>query len=113
MSAVAFGDARVDADAVLAGVEEPAWYPLPMADGVKRSRRPGFTRLSRKNQATIPVAVLAEAGIRPGDELRVEVLGPGRIALTRARDPLEDLVGTLGSDVYPEGYLRQLREEWR
>jgi bifunctional DNA-binding transcriptional regulator/antitoxin component of YhaV-PrlF toxin-antitoxin module len=83
-----------------------------MAEEVKRGRRQGFTRLSRKNQATIPVAVLAKAGIRPGDELRVEVLGPGRIALTRAQDPLESLLGSLGKDVYPEGYLEELRAEW-
>lgn len=99
-------------DAILAGQERARRYPLPMADEVKRSRRPGFTRLSRKNQATIPVAVLAEAGIRAGDELRVEVLGPGRIALTRARDPLEELLGSLGKEVYPEGYLEGLRAEW-
>lgn len=110
MTAVAYRDTRVGE--VLADVAEPACYPLPMTDEVKRARRPGFTRLSRKNQATIPVAVLAEAGIRPGDELRVEVLGPGRIGLTRARDPLEALLGSLGSDVYPEGYLRELRGEW-
>ncbi|SRR6266511_2857467 len=103
-TAVAHGDVLV--------ADISAWYPLPMPDEVKRTRRPGFTRLSRKNQATIPVAVLAEAGIRPGDELRVEVLGPGRISLTRAEDPLDILLGSLGGDVYPEGYLEGLRAEW-
>jgi bifunctional DNA-binding transcriptional regulator/antitoxin component of YhaV-PrlF toxin-antitoxin module len=84
-----------------------------MSDEVKkRRRRPGVTRLSRKHQATIPVAVLAEAGIQAGEPLRVEALGPGRIILTRADDRLEDLLGTLGDDVYPEGYLQELRAEW-
>jgi bifunctional DNA-binding transcriptional regulator/antitoxin component of YhaV-PrlF toxin-antitoxin module len=83
-----------------------------MTNQVKRTRKPGFTRLSRKNQATIPVAVLAAAGIRPGDELRVEVVGPGRIVLTRAQDALEGLLGSVGSEVYPEGYLAGLRAEW-
>ena len=110
MTAAAHGDTPLAA--ILAGVVLPDRYSLPMNDEVKRTRRPGFTRLSRKNQATIPVAVLAEAGIHPGDELRVEVLGPGRVALTRARDPLETLLGSLGGDVYPEGYLQELREEW-
>jgi bifunctional DNA-binding transcriptional regulator/antitoxin component of YhaV-PrlF toxin-antitoxin module len=84
-----------------------------MNDEVKRPRRrPGITRLSRKHQATIPVAVLAEAGVVAGEQLRVEALGPGRIILTRAEDRLEDLFGALGADDYPEGYLRELRAEW-
>jgi bifunctional DNA-binding transcriptional regulator/antitoxin component of YhaV-PrlF toxin-antitoxin module len=84
-----------------------------MSDEVKRPRRrPGITRLSRKHQATIPVAVLAEAGIQAGEPLRVEALGPGRIVLTRAEDNLDDLLGALGREVYPEGYLQELRGEW-
>ena len=84
-----------------------------MSDEVKQQRRqPGITRLSRKHQATIPVAVLAEAGIHAGEPLRVEALGPGRIVLTRADDRLEDLLGALGNDVYPDGYLQELRAEW-
>lgn len=84
-----------------------------MSEEVKRTRRgPRVTRLSRKHQATIPVAVLAEAGLRAGEQLRVEALGPGRIVLTRAEDRLEDLLGALGDDVYPPGYLDELRAEW-
>ena len=84
-----------------------------MDDEVKRTgRRPRTTRLSRKHQATIPVAVLAEAGVRAGEQLRVEALGPGRIVLTRADDRFEELVGALGEDVYPPGYLEELRGEW-
>lgn len=84
-----------------------------MSDEVKqRRRRPGITRLSRKHQATIPVAVLAEAGIQAGEPLRVEALGPGRIILTRADESMEDLLGALGRDVYPEDYLQELRAEW-
>ncbi|HEV2919808.1 MAG TPA: AbrB/MazE/SpoVT family DNA-binding domain-containing protein [Actinomycetota bacterium] len=74
--------------------------------------RPRTTRLSRKHQATIPVAVLAEAGVKAGERLRVEALGPGRIVLTRAEDNLEDLLGALGDDVFPPGYLEKLRGEW-
>jgi bifunctional DNA-binding transcriptional regulator/antitoxin component of YhaV-PrlF toxin-antitoxin module len=84
-----------------------------MSDEVKQTpRRPRITRLSRKHQATIPVAILAEAGLQAGERLRVEALGPGRIVLTRADDRLEDLLGALGDDVYPPGYLEELRAEW-
>lgn len=58
------------------------------------------------------MAVLAEAGVKAGERLRVEALGPGRIVLTRAEDNLEDLLGALGDDVFPPGYLEKLRGEW-
>jgi bifunctional DNA-binding transcriptional regulator/antitoxin component of YhaV-PrlF toxin-antitoxin module len=75
-------------------------------------RRPRTTRLSSKHQATIPVAVLAEAGVRAGERLKVEALGPGRIVLTRANEDFDELLGALGEDVYPPGYLEDLRGEW-
>ncbi len=56
---------------------------------------------------------MATAGgqrVAPGD--RVEALGPGRIVLTRAENSFEDLLGALGDEVYPPGYLEQLRGEW-
>jgi bifunctional DNA-binding transcriptional regulator/antitoxin component of YhaV-PrlF toxin-antitoxin module len=40
-------------------------------------RQRGRTRLSAKNQATIPVEALRRAGLRPGDELLVEAAGAG------------------------------------
>jgi hypothetical protein len=57
-------------------------------------RRPRTTRLSSKQQATISVAVLAEAGVQAGERLRVEALGPGRIVLTRDEDSFDELTGT-------------------
>jgi bifunctional DNA-binding transcriptional regulator/antitoxin component of YhaV-PrlF toxin-antitoxin module len=84
-----------------------------MSDEVKGPpRRPRTTRLSSKHQATIPVAVLAEAGMRAGERLRVEALGPGRIVLTRASDSFDELVGAVDDEVYPPGYLDRLRGEW-
>ena len=94
------------------GLATPSCYPLLMTGEVKRNRRDGVTRLSAKNQVTIPVRVLAETGIHAGDDLRVEAAGPGRIALVRARDPLDEVLGAVSSDSYPDRYLEELRGEW-
>jgi bifunctional DNA-binding transcriptional regulator/antitoxin component of YhaV-PrlF toxin-antitoxin module len=79
---------------------------------VKHRIRRGRTRLSAKNQATIPVAALRRAGLRPGDELRVEAAGVGRIVLVRADDLTARHAGRL-TGVYPRGALQKLRREWR
>jgi len=79
---------------------------------VKRSRRRGRTRLSAKHQATIPVAALRRAGLRPGDELQVEAVGPGRIVLARVEETLASYAGRL-TGIYRKGTLQKLRREWR
>ena len=79
-------------------------------DQVKQRRR-GHTRISRKNQATLPAEALRQAGLKPGDELVVEAAGAGRIVLVRAVDLIEKHAGK-APGVYPAGYLNQLRDEW-
>ena len=76
-----------------------------------KKRRKGFTRLSSKNQATIPANVVREVGLRPGDELEVRADGPGRVTLTRTDQVIDEFVADL-TGAYPEGYLRELRAEW-
>lgn len=75
-------------------------------------RQRGRTRLSAKNQATIPVDALRRAGLRPGDELEVATAGPGRIVLRRVGDVVARHAGRL-TGVYPKHYLKRLRAEWR
>jgi bifunctional DNA-binding transcriptional regulator/antitoxin component of YhaV-PrlF toxin-antitoxin module len=77
-----------------------------------KHRRRGHTRISRKNQATLPMEALRQAGLKPGDELRVEAAGAGRIVLVRTVDLIERHAGK-APGVYPPGYLDQLRDEWR
>ncbi len=81
-----------------------------MAARVKVRRR-GTTRVSAKNQVTLPVGALAQAGLGPGDVVRVEVIAPGVLRLIRDVDPLDDI---LGSDpgLAARTDLEALRDEW-
>jgi bifunctional DNA-binding transcriptional regulator/antitoxin component of YhaV-PrlF toxin-antitoxin module len=85
--------------------------PLLFLDRVKHRRR-GRTRISRKNQATLPIDALRAAGLKPGDELVVQAAGSGRIVLVRAADLIDRHAGK-APGVYPPDYLRDLGNEWR
>jgi bifunctional DNA-binding transcriptional regulator/antitoxin component of YhaV-PrlF toxin-antitoxin module len=66
-------------------------------------------RLSSKNQITIPVDVLRETGIKPGDQIVIRAAGRGRVEVERAEDVIARHAGTLR---FPPGYLDALRDEW-
>jgi bifunctional DNA-binding transcriptional regulator/antitoxin component of YhaV-PrlF toxin-antitoxin module len=71
-----------------------------------------MSRLSAKNQVTIPVAVLREAGLSAGDEVRIRVSGPGRLELERVDTFVERWAGSLPAGAYSVNYLADLRDEW-
>jgi bifunctional DNA-binding transcriptional regulator/antitoxin component of YhaV-PrlF toxin-antitoxin module len=77
-----------------------------------KKRRKGFTRISAKSQATIPVQALRDAGLKPGDEVRVIAAGRGRLVLERDTNLVERHAGQLAG-VYERGELEALRDEWR
>ena len=68
--------------------------------------------ISRKNQVTLPVDALRAAGLEPGDDVLIEVVGPGRLELVRADDLIQEFAGVFDASVYPKGYLDELRREW-
>jgi len=83
-----------------------------MATEVKRRRT---TKVSSKNQVTLPVAALRAAGVGVGDVLRVEVEGDGVFRLVRERDPWWELFEqTAGSDlgITTRDELEEMRDEW-
>lgn len=88
-------------------------YPLLVARQVKGARagRPGRSRISSKNQVTLPVAVLRAAGLKPGDVVRIDALAPGELSIRRQPDVLATFAGSLRG-LYPSGYLDELRREW-
>jgi bifunctional DNA-binding transcriptional regulator/antitoxin component of YhaV-PrlF toxin-antitoxin module len=71
-----------------------------------------MSKVSSKHQVTIPVRVLREAGLTPGDDVIIRAAGPGRIELERADDLIERFAGSLPAGTYPSGYLDELRDEW-
>jgi bifunctional DNA-binding transcriptional regulator/antitoxin component of YhaV-PrlF toxin-antitoxin module len=72
------------------------------------------TKVSRKNQVTLPVAALREAGVAPGDILRVEVVSDGVFRLVRTRDPWWELFeSTKGiGGITTRAELEEMRDEW-
>ncbi len=67
-------------------------------------------KISTKNQVTIPVAVLEEAGLHAGDQVVVEALEDGELRIRRGAASFESAFGTL-TGTYPAGYLEQLDRE--
>lgn len=92
-------------------------YSLHMAINVKKSgadaRRRNQTRVSSKHQVTIPVSAFRGAGLEPGDTLKVEAAGVGRIVLTRLDELLDRYSGCLDTKGALRGRVEGLRGEWR
>jgi AbrB family looped-hinge helix DNA binding protein len=81
-------------------------------------RRKGFTRLSTKRQVTLPIRVVEELNLHPGDELRVEAEGD-KVVMSRAISgaarrlhAIREVAGTV-KGVWNRGDLDRLRDEWR
>lgn len=75
------------------------------------ARKRGTTRVTAKNQVTLPVDALRGAGVQPGERLAAHADGPGRIVLERELDPVDRHAGAL-TGVWPADALDALRDEW-
>ncbi|MGD0198579.1 MAG: AbrB/MazE/SpoVT family DNA-binding domain-containing protein [Solirubrobacteraceae bacterium] len=69
-----------------------------------------MSRISTKNQVTIPVAALEESGLRAGEQVVVEPLGDGELRVRRSTLTFEDAFGALTGS-YPPDYLARLDAE--
>lgn len=67
-----------------------------------------MSRISSKNQLTIPVGVLREVGLGPGDDVVVDSDGPDRIVIRRKSTAAADSFGVFDG-LYGPGYLEELR----
>jgi bifunctional DNA-binding transcriptional regulator/antitoxin component of YhaV-PrlF toxin-antitoxin module len=67
-------------------------------------------RISTKNQITIPVAALEEAGLRAGEQVTIEPGGDGELRIRRSTGTFEQAFGALTGS-YPPDYLARLDAE--
>lgn len=67
-------------------------------------------RISTKNQVTIPVAALEEAGLHAGDQVVIEALDDGELRVRRGAPTFDSAFGAL-TGTYPPGYLERLDTE--
>lgn len=71
----------------------------------------GTTKLSSKNQVTIPTSVLRESNIEAGDRLMVRGESPGRVVLERVDDVVSEFGGALTGRI-DRDLLGELDSEW-
>ncbi len=76
-----------------------------------KDRRRGATRISTKNQITIPADALRAAGLTIGDRVVAHADGPGRIVFEREHDVLAQYAGVM-TGAYLPNELDDLRVEW-
>jgi bifunctional DNA-binding transcriptional regulator/antitoxin component of YhaV-PrlF toxin-antitoxin module len=85
-------------------------------DKAKKSARAGRTstsKLSSKNQLTVPVDILRRIGLTTGDEVEFTVNDAGFIEVKPVveENPIMRLVG-IGTDIYKDFDLEKDRESW-
>ncbi len=90
----------------------PDFWKAIALDRIATFLRPGG--VLRLHDLIFDFQPAAAEGMTPGDLLRVEVVGDGRVMVTREDDPVRALaeVGRQNKIHYPPGYLVRLRAEW-
>ncbi|MEA2182468.1 MAG: Antidote-toxin recognition MazE, bacterial antitoxin [Solirubrobacteraceae bacterium] len=70
-----------------------------------------MSRISSKNQVTLPVAAMRAAGVHVGDEVTVRAMGDGELVVAVRGSRVRRHSG-IASGIYRKGELDQLRDEW-
>ena len=83
---------------------------ITFMEDVKKRRR-GASRISSKNQITIPAEALRSAGLQAGERVLAHADGAGRVILEREHDVIAEFAGAL-TGTYRPGELDDLRSEW-
>lgn len=90
------------------------------ADEPDHSRHYAVTRLSSKNQITLPVAMVRDLGMKPGDEINLRLLDDTIYVSRRPQTPDEWIAKFRGSMHVPgwgsreeiDEYIRGERDSW-
>ena len=77
----------------------------------QRIGRTTMSRLSAKNQITIPVEILRKAGFKVGDTINCAVNEKGEIELSRPVNPMLQFAG-IATGLYDGFDLRVDRDSW-
>lgn len=75
-----------------------------------RKGRTTTTRLSAKNQITLPVDIIRKAGFRVGDTINCTVTKEGRIELSLPENPIMSLLGA-GNGIFDDFDLEAERAD--
>lgn len=70
-----------------------------------------MSRVSSKNQITLPVAAMRAAGLEPGDEVTIRAEGVGEIVIVARTSRVRRHAG-IANGIYRPEELDQLRDEW-
>jgi AbrB family looped-hinge helix DNA binding protein len=70
------------------------------------------SKVSSKNQVTIPVEAMRTAGLHAGDEITVRPIGEGEIVIATRGSRVRRHAG-IARGIYKDGELDRLRDEWK
>jgi bifunctional DNA-binding transcriptional regulator/antitoxin component of YhaV-PrlF toxin-antitoxin module len=71
-----------------------------------------MSRVSSKNQVTLPVEAMRAAGLHAGDEIAIRPLGAGELVLSARGSRVKRHAG-IAKGIYRPGELEELRDEWQ
>ena len=70
-----------------------------------------MSKVSSKNQITLPVETMRAAGLHPGDEVTVRPIGDGEIIVAARGSRVRRHAG-IANGIYRDGELDLLGDEW-
>jgi bifunctional DNA-binding transcriptional regulator/antitoxin component of YhaV-PrlF toxin-antitoxin module len=71
-----------------------------------------MSRVSSKNQVTLPVEAMREAGLQPGDEVTIRPIGDGEVVVALRNSRVRRHAG-IATGIYRADELDRLRDEWQ
>jgi AbrB family looped-hinge helix DNA binding protein len=83
----------------------------PLNPKTNKDRR--SSRISTKNQITIPAAALRSAGLKPGDSVVIETHGRGQLTLSSVDEIMAQFAGRIDTGGKLREQINELRNEWQ